>query len=150
VVHSVLAPIFLATAGLRMDLTSIARPVVLASAGGVLAIAIAGKFAGAYAGARLGGLGHRTALALGAGLNARGAIQVIVAITGLRLGVLNTSAYTMVLLVAILTSTMAPPILRRTVALVPETPEEDERRGRLLTSVEPSAERSAEPSAFVQ
>jgi Kef-type K+ transport system membrane component KefB len=107
-----LAPLFFAMAGLRMDLTALRRPVVLVTALVVLAVAIAGKFAGAYIGARLSRLGRWEALALGAGMNARGVIEVIVAMTGLRLGVLNIDTYTVIVLVAIVTSLMAPPILR--------------------------------------
>ncbi|MBY8852470.1 cation:proton antiporter, partial [Saccharothrix sp. MB29] len=52
-VMGVLAPIFFATAGLRMDLTELAKPPVLLAAVVVLVIAILGKFVGAYLGARL-------------------------------------------------------------------------------------------------
>jgi hypothetical protein len=51
-------------------------------------------------------------LALGAGMNARGVIEVIVAMVGLRLGILNTASYTIVVLTAVVTSLMAPPLLR--------------------------------------
>ncbi|GAA0740827.1 cation:proton antiporter [Dactylosporangium roseum] len=107
-----LAPLFFAMAGLRMDLTALRKPAVLLTALVVLAVAVIGKFAGAYLGARLSRLGRWEALALGAGMNARGVIEVIVAMTGLRLGVLSIDTYTVIVLVAIVTSLMAPPILR--------------------------------------
>jgi Kef-type K+ transport system membrane component KefB len=88
-------------------------------------IAIVGKFAGAYAGARLSGLNRWEGLAIGAGMNSRGVVEVVVALTGLRLGVLNTATYTIVVLVAIVTSLMAPPLLRYTMARVESN--EDER-----------------------
>lgn len=135
VVMSVLAPVFFASAGLRMDLAALRDPVLLAAAAVVLVVAVAGKFAGAYAGARLSGVDHRSAIALGAGLNARGAVEVIVATVGLRLGVLDSRTYTVIVLVAIATSLMAPPILRRHVVRIAPTPEEDLRRHRLLASV---------------
>ena len=121
----VLAPVFFATAGLRMDLTALARPDVLAGAVLIVSIAILGKFAGAYAGARASRLGHWEALALGAGLNARGVIEVVIALVGLRLGVLSTAMYTIVVLVAIVTSLMAPPTLRCAVARIAVTTERD-------------------------
>jgi Kef-type K+ transport system membrane component KefB len=126
-VMAVLAPVYFATAGLRMDLTALARPAVLASAVAVLVLAIVGKFAGAYIGARTSRLDHWEALALGAGLNARGVIEVIVAMVGLRLGVLSTAAYTVVVLVAIVTSLMAPPVLRYAVRRIAVTTEEEVR-----------------------
>jgi Kef-type K+ transport system membrane component KefB len=125
VVLSVLAPLFLATAGFRMDLTALASPRVALAALVVLAVAIAGKFAGAYAGVRLSRLSRWEGLAIGAGMNSRGVIEVVVALTGLRLGVLNTATYTIVVLVAIVTSVMAPPMLRYACARI--TVNENER-----------------------
>ncbi|RKT07367.1 transporter (CPA2 family) [Streptomyces sp. 3211.6] len=118
-----LAPLYFATAGLRTDLTALARPEVLAAACAVLAVAVVGKFAGAYAGAKLSRLSGWEALALGAGMNSRGVIEVIVAMTGLRLGILGPEAYTVVILVAIVTSLMAPPLLRLAMARVEEGPD---------------------------
>ncbi|MQY04651.1 cation:proton antiporter [Actinomadura macrotermitis] len=135
-VTSFLAPVFFAAAGLRMDLTALGRPLVLWTGLAVLLLAVAGKFAGAFAGALLGGLNRWEALALGAGLNARGVVEVVVATVGLRLGVLSTASYTIVVLVAIITSLMAPPVLRLAMARV-ETTAEEELRGHALALVEP-------------
>ncbi|MFD8462820.1 cation:proton antiporter [Streptomyces antimycoticus] len=126
-VMAVLAPVFFATAGLRMDLTLLGRPHVLLSGLVVLLIAIGGKFVGAYLGARLSKLSRWEGLALGAGLNARGVIEVIVATVGLRLGVLTTAGYTIIVLVAVVTSLMAPPALRYAVKHIAATEEERER-----------------------
>lgn len=124
IVLSVLAPIFLASAGLRMDLTSLVEPVTLYAALAALAVAILGKFAGAYLGARLSRLTHWEGLALGAGMNARGVVEVVVAMAGLRLGVLNVQSYTIVVLIAIVTSLMAPPLLRLAMTRIEHTAEE--------------------------
>jgi Kef-type K+ transport system membrane component KefB len=118
------APIFLATAGLRMDLTVLGDPTVLVAAVVVLAVAIVGKFAGAYLGGRLSRLPRRECLAIGAGMNARGVVEVVVALAGLRLGVLTTATYTIIVLVAVITSLMAPPLLRLVMAGVDHTAEE--------------------------
>lgn len=117
-VLSVLAPLYFATAGLRMDLTALARPAVLLAGAVMLAVAVIAKFAGAYAGARLSRLGHWQALALGAGLNSRGVVEIIVATVGLQLGLLSQAMYTIIVLVAIATSLMAPPLLRRAAARI--------------------------------
>jgi Kef-type K+ transport system membrane component KefB len=129
VVLTVLAPIFLASAGLRMDLTALRDPGLALTAAAVVAVAVAGKFAGAYLGARLSGLTSWEGLAVGAGMNARGVVEVIVAMVGLRLGVFDVDMYTIVILVAIVTSVMAPPMLRMTLRRVRIEPEE---RHRLL------------------
>nr|AXL06541.1 cation:proton antiporter [uncultured bacterium] len=120
-----LAPVFFATAGLRMDLTALTRPTVLATACAVLAVAILGKFVGAYIGAKLSGLGRWEALALGAGMNCRGVVEIVVAMVGLRLGVLGPETYTVIVLVAIVTSLMAPPVLRVAMARIDEQAEAD-------------------------
>lgn len=111
-VMTVLAPIFFATAGLRMNLTALGHPKVLAAAVLILLVAIGGKLGGAYVGARAGRQTHWDSVALGAGLNARGVVEVVVAMVGLRLGVLGTETYTIIVLVALVTSVMAPPLLR--------------------------------------
>jgi Kef-type K+ transport system membrane component KefB len=129
-VLAVLAPIFFATAGLRVDLTKLARPVVLVSALAVLALAIFGKFAGAYLGARLSRCDRWTGIALGAGLNARGVVEVVVAMVGLRLGILNTASYTVIVLLAVVTSLMAPPLLRFAVARTADADQEATGRSR--------------------
>ncbi|MGW4478750.1 cation:proton antiporter [Rhodococcus triatomae] len=128
VVFSVLAPLFLATAGLRVDLTVLARADVFWAAMAILVLAIVGKFVGAYVGARLVRLERWEALALGAGLNARGAVEIVIAMIGLSLGVLTTESYTVVVLVAVVTSVLAPPLLRATMARVDATVEEESRR----------------------
>jgi K+:H+ antiporter len=126
-VMAVPAPLFFATAGLRMDLTALARPEILGATGLVLAVAVVGKFAGAYLGARAARVGRWEAVALGAGLNARGAIEVIIAMVGLQLRVLSSAMYTVIVLVAIITSLTAPPILRLAARNIAETNEERAR-----------------------
>lgn len=131
VVGAVLAPLFFAIAGLRVDLGQLAHPAILAAAGAAIVIASAGKFVGAFLGGRAARLDRWESLALGAGMNARGVIQIIVASVGLRIGVLNTASYTIVVLVAITTSMMAPPILRLAQDRIAHTPAEEERRVRM-------------------
>jgi Kef-type K+ transport system membrane component KefB len=141
-VLAVLAPVFFATAGLRIDLRALAEPTVLGAGAAVLLTAIVGKFAGAYLGARLSRLTKWEALALGAGMNARGVIEVIVAMVGLRLGILNTATYTIIVLVAVVTSVMAPPLLRIAMKRIEVTPEEEARR-RLGTVSQPTGDAMA-------
>lgn len=124
---AVFAPIFFAASGLRVDLTSMADPTILGMGLVVLAVAIVGKFVGAAVGAKLSGMGKWESLSLGAGMNARGAIEIIVATIGLSLGILTPEMYTIILMVAIVTSLMAPPILRWTLQHIPYSDEERER-----------------------
>ncbi|WP_433234936.1 cation:proton antiporter [Actinomadura nitritigenes] len=124
IVMSVLAPVFFATAGLRVDLTYLGDPVVLGAAAVIFIVAVTGKFVGAAIGAFLSRLDRWEALALGAGMNSRGVVQIVVAMVGLRLGVLNSETYTIIVLIAITTSLMAPPIIRYSAARIDHTAEE--------------------------
>jgi Kef-type K+ transport system membrane component KefB len=130
VVLCVLAPVFLATAGLRMELSTLAHRTAALAALAMLAVAILGKFAGAYLGGRLSRLSGWESLAIGAGMNARGVVEVVIAMAGLRLGVLNTTTYTSVVLVAIVTSLMAPPLLRLAMVRVTQNAEEQLRQAQ--------------------
>jgi Kef-type K+ transport system membrane component KefB len=108
----VLAPVFFVAAGLRVDLGTLTDPTVLAWGAVYLAVSVVAKLVGAGLGGLLGGLPRRSAALLAVGLNCRGAVEVVVASTGLALGVLSTASYTVVVLMALLTTVMAPPLLR--------------------------------------
>ncbi|MDP8971380.1 MAG: cation:proton antiporter, partial [Actinomycetota bacterium] len=123
----VFAPVFFALSGIRVNLAALLDPTVLVVAVVVLAVAILGKFVGAYAGAKASRMGNWEALALGSGMNARGAIEIIVATIGLSLGILTPSMYTIILMISIVTSLMAPPLLRWTLRHVEFSEEEKER-----------------------
>jgi Kef-type K+ transport system membrane component KefB/nucleotide-binding universal stress UspA family protein len=107
-----LAPIFFASAGLKVNLVALLVPQTFIFGLLVLAVACVGKFTGAYIGSRVGGLSHWEGMAMGSGMNARGAMEIVVATIGLSLGVLNSQMYSIILMVAIITSLMAPPLLR--------------------------------------
>jgi Kef-type K+ transport system membrane component KefB len=123
----VFAPVFFAASGLKVNLGKLVKPSVLIVGLIVLAVATAGKFIGAYAGARVSRLGHWEALSLGAGMNARGAMEIIVATIGLSRGILTPEMYSIILMVAIVTSLMAPPLLRWSLGHVEMGDEERER-----------------------
>jgi Kef-type K+ transport system membrane component KefB len=127
---AVFAPVFFATAGLRIDISALSDPTALTWAGLILAIAIVTKLGGAFGGARLAALSSREGLALAIGLNCRGAVEVVIATVGLTIGVLSSTAYTAIVLMAIVTSVMAPPLLRLVVRDWPGNAEEQERLER--------------------
>jgi len=128
--NAVFAPVFFATAGLRVDLALLGRGDVLLFTAVVIAVASVGKLAGGYLGARLAGLPRQEGFALGVGLNARGALEIVVATVGLGLGVLNTRMYTVVVIMALATSMVAPPLLRAIASAWRGTTEERERLDR--------------------
>ena len=124
---AIFAPIFFATAGLRVDLGLLADGETLLWAAVVLLAASASKFLGSLLGARLSLLSTREGAALGVGLNARGALEIVIATVGLSLGVLNDRSYTVIVLMAMATSMLAPPLLRRVLRNWEGTPEERAR-----------------------
>lgn len=135
---AVFAPIFFAVAGLKVDVSAILEPRLLWITLAVILVATFGKVVGAYAGARLlSGQDHWSALAYGSGLNARGALEIIIATIGLSLGILNQTMFSIIVVMAIVTSLMAPVALRFTVARVQPGDEEVERL-RLESAVQGS------------
>ena len=127
---AIFGPVFFATAGLRVDLGLLNDGQTILWAVLVLAGASASKFIGAIIGARLGALSGREGVALGIGLNARGALEIVIAALGLSLGVLNERSYAVVVLMAMATSMAAPPLLRFALANFDGTPVERSRLDR--------------------
>ena len=121
------SPIFFAVAGLGMDLRTLAEPTLLLLTLAVIVVASLGKFLGALAGGRLGGLTGAESLALATGLNARGSTEVIIASIGLASGALNSQLYTMIVAMAVVTTMAMPPTLRWMLARVPLRDEEAKR-----------------------
>ena len=130
VTNTFLAPVFFATAGLRVDLGLLGQDDAIAWAGVVVAVAIVAKFVGAFVGAKLAGQSNRAATALGAGLNARGALEIVIASVGLSLGVFTETAYTVIVIVPLITSIFAAVSLRIVVRDWRGTDKEQERLDR--------------------
>ncbi|MBO9661834.1 cation:proton antiporter [Dokdonella sp.] len=105
-----LMPVFFALAGLNTSADAFAAA-ALPMLGLVLAVAIAGKLLGAGAGARIAGLPWRSALTLGALMNTRGLMELIVLKVGLDAGVIGHELFTMLTVMAIVTTLMTSPIV---------------------------------------
>jgi Kef-type K+ transport system membrane component KefB/nucleotide-binding universal stress UspA family protein len=123
-------PVFFGTAGLNADFTILKDPHLLLLTLGLIVIASVGKFGGAFAGGKLGGLTLRESLALGTGMNARGSTEVIVATIGLSMGALSQNLFTMIVAMAVITTMAMPPTLRWALARLPIRKEEKQRLER--------------------
>lgn len=77
----------------------------------VIAVAIAGKFGGSYAAARFTGLPVRESLALGALMNTRGLMELVVLNVGLDLKIISPTLFAMMVLMALVTTTLTTPVL---------------------------------------
>jgi Kef-type K+ transport system membrane component KefB/nucleotide-binding universal stress UspA family protein len=121
----IFAPIFFGVAGLKVDIKGLLDPELAWFALLVILVACGGKVVGTYIGARLiGKKDHWTALSFGAGLNARGAMEIIIATIGLSLGILTQAMFSIIVLMAMVTSLMAPTALRFCLARVVPSDEE--------------------------
>lgn len=127
----IFAPIFFATAGLKVNVLNLLEPQLIGIALLVILIATMGKVVGTYMGARLiGRRDHWTALSFGAGLNARGAMEIIIATIGLQLGILGQDMFSIIVIMAMATSLMAPAALRWVLSHVEPEAQELERLRR--------------------
>jgi Kef-type K+ transport system membrane component KefB len=104
-------PFFFAYTGIKVDLTTLQGGYLLFAAIAVV-VACVSKVVGGGLGTRLAGLPPWEALAVGLGLNARGAMELVIAAIGLSIGVLNEPTYATIVIIAVLTTIMTAPLLR--------------------------------------
>ena len=106
----VLMPLFFALAGLSTSAGAFS-PTGLGALALVILAASVGKVAGAAAGARASGFRWRDSLATGALMNARGLMELIVMKIGLDAGLIGREMFTMLLLMALVTTAMTTPMI---------------------------------------
>jgi K+:H+ antiporter len=111
-VATLLVPAFFVVSGLAVNVKGLGLQGVLALAA-VLCAACGGKVIGTVGPARLSGLGWREAWTLGLLMNTRGLTELIVLSVGVSLGVLDTGMFTIMVLMALLTTAVAGPLLPR-------------------------------------
>ncbi len=143
-VVTVLLPLFFVVTGLRTQVGTLDRPVLWLITLGLIVVAVTGKWLGAMAAAKYGGFSWRDSAALGALMNTRGLTELIVLNIGLDLGLISTALFTMLVLMALVTTFMAGPALQ---LLDPrgelsEPPEELRQVGATEGEVEAAATRS--------
>lgn len=115
-----LAPVFFASIGIHLDISAVAAaPLFLLL---LLLAAFTGKMVGTGLTARLVGFNSRDSLAIGAAMNARGAVEIIIADIALRAGLFDNPVptppaveylFSAIVIMAILTTLVSPLTLRR-------------------------------------
>lgn len=105
-----LLPVFFIIAGLKVDLRTIDFQAVIELLA-ILAVAIGGKFLGAYLGAKSAGIDDRQAGALATLMNTRGLTEIIILTVGSEIGVLDQSLFSLMILMALITTVMTGPLL---------------------------------------
>ena len=126
-----LLPVFFLISGLKVDIRGLELETscpLLA----ILTVAIVGKYVGAYLGARSAGVPHWQANALGILMNTRGLTELIILNVGLELGLISDELFTMMVIMALVTTVMTGPLLAWPT----------QRAGSPATSPRPSAPRS--------
>lgn len=107
---SLLLPLFFTYSGLNTRLDLVNTPSLWLAAALVLLAACLGKGGACYAAARWHGEDNRTALAVGALMNARGLMELIILNIGLQRGVITAPFFSIMVVMAIVTTLMAAPI----------------------------------------
>jgi Kef-type K+ transport system membrane component KefB len=105
-----LLPVFFTYSGLNTQLSMVNTPELVWIALGILLASIFAKFVACWAAARLSGQDQRSALGIGALMNARGLTELIIVNIGLSAGIILPPLFSMLVLMAIVTTLMASPL----------------------------------------
>jgi Kef-type K+ transport system membrane component KefB len=106
-------PIFFAYTGLRTDIGTLGTTEARLECVLVCAIAFAGKFGGCYVASRAVGEGHRSAMTIGVCMNTRALMELIALNIGYELGVVPRQMFTMLVIMAVASTYIATPLIRR-------------------------------------
>ncbi|HET9332970.1 MAG TPA: cation:proton antiporter, partial [Gemmatimonadota bacterium] len=126
-----LLPAFFAYTGMRTRIDLVSGAEAWAICALIVLVASLGKLGGVYVAARAVGLARRGAAGLGALMNARGLMELVVLNIGLEMGVISPVLFSMMVLMAIVTTMSAAPLLRLFLG--------DPARTRRLLDTEPDA-----------
>jgi Kef-type K+ transport system membrane component KefB len=105
-----LLPVFFTYSGLNTQLTMVNSPELAWIAAGILVASIFAKFIACWGAALATGQGNARALGIGALMNARGLTELIIVNIGLQAGIIGPALFSMLVLMAIVTTLMASPL----------------------------------------
>ncbi len=130
-------PLFFAYSGLRTEIGLVSGREDWLVAGFLILIATVGKFGGSAIAARLTGLRWREATALGILMNTRGLMELIVLNIGFDIGVISPTMFTMLVMMALVTTFATTPVLHWVY------PDSELQRDRLVVPTEVAAGEAA-------
>lgn len=104
------APLFFVSIGLKVNFIENFDPLIVAI---VLVLAYVGKVLGATMGARIGGMDKRHSWAVGFGMNARGAMEIILGTLALNAGLISKPIFEALVIMALITSLTSGPLMKR-------------------------------------
>ena len=105
-------PVFFAFTGMRTQIGLISGVEEWALCALIVLVACAGKFGGSLVASRLVGFGWRDSAALGLLMNTRGLVELIVLNIGLDLGIISPTLFTMLVIMALVTTFMTSPLVQ--------------------------------------
>jgi mannitol/fructose-specific phosphotransferase system IIA component (Ntr-type) len=109
-VTNLFAPVFFASIALRTNFLEAFNFVTVAI---VLAVAVVVKVGGCYLGAKWAGLSKRESWAIGAGMSARGAMEIVLGQLALRAGLIGEELFVAIVIMALVTSMMSGPMMQK-------------------------------------
>lgn len=108
-INNIFAPLFFVSIGLRINfITNFDFSLTLI----IVAIAFIGKIVGSGLGTRLGGFSWRESLAVACGMNARGAMEIILGLVALENGLINAQVFVSLVVMALITSMSSGPLMK--------------------------------------
>lgn len=108
-INNIFAPLFFVAIGLKVNfITNFDGVLTLI----IIAIAFSGKIIGAGLGTRLGGFTWRESIAVGFGMNARGAIEIVLGLVALEYGLINETIFVSLVIMALVTSMSSGPLMK--------------------------------------
>jgi Kef-type K+ transport system membrane component KefB len=106
-----LLPLFFAFTGLRTSVRLLSGSTLWAYCALIIVVAVFGKLSGSVISVRSAGMSWREALSIGVLLNTRGLIELVILNVGLDLGVISPLLFSMMVIMALVTTFMATPVL---------------------------------------
>ena len=110
-----LAPIFFAGIGLEFEFSSIENYPLLIL---IIVVSFISKIIGGYFGSRIARQNHKTALAIGIGLNARGIMELVIANIAFKAGIISLEIFSMLVIMGVFTTICTPFLLKRAFLMV--------------------------------
>jgi Kef-type K+ transport system membrane component KefB len=111
ITSGLLLPLFFAFTGLRTSMRLVSGSTLWSYCAVIIVVAVLGKLLGCALAARVTGLSWRDALSLGVLMNTRGLIELVILNVGLDLGVISPTLFSMMVIMALVTTFMTTPLL---------------------------------------
>ena len=106
-----LLPLFFAFTGLRTSVRLLSGSHLWFYCGLIIVVAVAGKLLGCLISVRSAGIGWREAFSVGVLMNTRGLVELVILNVGLELGVISPTLFSMMVIMALVTTCMTAPLL---------------------------------------